>query len=144
MLLGEFHSSTDDEGRLTVPPEFRAELIEGATVTRGIERCLFVYPAAEWQKLAQKMQDRLPLTNRQGRAFKRLMFSGALACVPDQSGQICLPDKLRRYASIEDRVVVIGLVSHLEIWSLRQWQEMSAALADDGVALAEELGEFGI
>jgi MraZ protein len=118
--------------------------MEGATVTRGIERCLFVYPSAEWQKLAEKMQDRLPLTSRQARAFRRLMFSGALTCVPDQRGQIRLPDRLRQYANVKDEAVVVGLVSHLEIWSPRQWQEMSGALADDGVALAEELGEFGI
>jgi MraZ protein len=144
MLLGEFRCGTDSEGRLTVPPEFRAQLMAGATVTRGIERCLFVYPVAEWQKLAEKMKDRLPLTSRQARAFGRLLFSGAMTCAPDQRGRIRLPNGLRRYANIEDDVVMIGLVSHLEIWSPRQWDEMSAALADDGVALAEELGKFGI
>jgi MraZ protein len=144
MLLGEFHCSTDDQGRLTVPPEFLDDLMEGATVTRGIEHCLFIYPAVEWRKLAQRIQDRLPLTSRPARAFKRLMFSGALACAPDQSGQISLPERLRQYANIENEVVVVGLVSHLEVWSLRRWQEMSAALADDGAAMAEALGEFGI
>ncbi|MGD8997132.1 MAG: division/cell wall cluster transcriptional repressor MraZ [Anaerolineae bacterium] len=144
MLLGEFWCRTDAEGRLTIPPEFLSALVEGATVTRGIERCLFVYPEAEWQRLAEKMEERLPLTNRQARAFRRLMFSGALSCMPDQGGQIRLPDRLRQYAKIEDEVVVVGLVSHVEIWSRRQWQEMSAALADSGVALAEELGEFRI
>jgi MraZ protein len=90
------------------------------------------------------MQDRLPLTNRRARAFRRLIFSGALTCAPDRRGQIRLPDRLRQYANIEDEAVVVGLVSHLEIWSPRQWQEMRAALAADGVALAEALGEFGI
>ena len=110
MLLGEFHCTTDSEGRLTVPPELRAQLMEGATVTRGIERCLFVYPVAEWQKLAQKMQDRLPLTSRRARAFRRLMFSGALTCAPNQRGQIRLSERLRQYANITDEVVIVGLV----------------------------------
>jgi MraZ protein len=144
MLLGEFYCRTDGDGRLTIPPEFRAELMEGATVTRGIDRCLFVYPAAEWRKLAMKMEERLPLTSRPARAFRRLMFSAALTCVPGQRGEISLPDRLREYADIEEEVVVVGLVSHVEIWSPGQWQEMRTALADDGVALAEELGEFGI
>lgn len=144
MLLGEFHCTADDKGWLPVPPEFLAELVDGATVTRGIEQCLFVYPVAEWQRLAEKMQNRLPLTSRQARAFRRLMFSGATACEPDHRGQILLPDRLRQYANIGDEVVVVGLGSHLEIWSPRQWQEMSAALADDGAILADELGEFGI
>jgi MraZ protein len=118
--------------------------MEGATVTRGIERCLVVYPIAEWQRLAEKIQNRLPLTSRQARAFRRLMFSGALTCAPDARGRIPLPDRLRKYANIGAEVVIVGLVSHLEIWCPREWQEISAALADDGVALAEELGEFGL
>jgi MraZ protein len=144
MLLGEFRCPTDGAGRLTVPAEIRPRLMEGATVTRGIERCLFVYPVAEWQKLAEKMRDRLPLTNRQARAFTRLMFSGALTLAPDPRGRIRLPERLRQYANIEDEVVIVGLISHLEIWSPRQWQEISAALTDEGAALADQLAEFGI
>lgn len=142
MLLGEFHCSTDGEGRLTIPPEFRAELAHGATVTRGIDRCVVVYPAVEWQGLAEKIEDRLPLTSRQARAFSRLMFSGALACALDQEGQIHVPDQLREYANIENEVVVVGLFSHLEIWSPRQWQRTRAESVQDGAGLAEELGEF--
>ena len=144
MLLGEYHCPTDANGWLPLPRAFLAELAEGATVTRGIEQCLFVYPIAEWQKVAEKLQRRLPLTSRQARAFRRLMFSGAATCALDERGQIQLPEGLRRYASIGGEVVVVGLGSHLEIWSPLRWQQMSAALADDGVALAEELGRFGI
>jgi MraZ protein len=134
----------DKDGRLAVPTELLAQLRTGATVTRGIERCLLVYPTDEWHKLAEKLENALPLTSRPARAFRRLMFSGALVCVLDDSGQMRLPERLRRYASIEDEVVVVGLVSHLEIWSPGQWQELSAELAEGGVALAEELGRFGI
>ena len=144
MLLGEFLCRTDGDGRLTIPAEFQAELMVGATVTRGIERCLSVYPAAEWQRLVERMEKRLPLTSQQARAFRRLMFSAAVTCVPDQRGQIGLPERLRQYADIEDEVVVVGLVSHVEIWSAIQWQEVDAALANDGVNLAEGLLEFGI
>ena len=129
---------------MPLPEDYLAELAEGATVTRGIEPCLFVYPLAEWRRVAQTLRDRLPLTNRRARAFRRLIFSGATTCVLDRSGQIQLPEGLRRYADIGNEAVVVGLGSHLELWSPRRWEQMSAALADDGVALAEELGEFGI
>jgi MraZ protein len=144
MLIGEFRCKTDEEGRLTIPSEFRAELTDGATVTRGIDRCLVVYPAAKWQKLAEEMESQLPLTSKLARAFNRLMFSGASACATDQEGQIRLPGPLREYASIGDEVVVVGLFSHLEIWSPQRWQAMRAESLEDGVALAEELSEFGI
>ncbi|MGD2143007.1 MAG: division/cell wall cluster transcriptional repressor MraZ [Anaerolineae bacterium] len=144
MLLGEFRCAADSDGRLTIPAELRADLLEGATVTRGVERCLLVYPAAEWKKVAEKMRDCLPLTNRAARAFTRLLFSGASACTPDKRGEMPLPEALRRYADIADQAVVVGLLSHLEIWNPGRWREMRSELVQDGVALAEELGEFGI
>jgi MraZ protein len=72
------------------------------------------------------------------------MFSAALTCVPDQRGQIGLPERLRQYADIQNEAVVVGLVSHVEIWSPGQWQKVDAALANDGVNLAEGLRDFGI
>lgn len=144
MLIGEFRCRTDDGGRVTIPSEFHPELEEGATVTRGIERCLMVYPAAKWRTLAEKIEYQLPLTSELARAFNRLMFSGAAACALDQEGQIELPDPLREYAGIGEDVVIVGLFSHLEIWSPRQWQEMRSEALGDGVALAERLREFGI
>jgi MraZ protein len=144
MLLGEFHCSTDANGWLPVPSEFLSELAEGAAVTRGIEPCLSVYPLAEWRNVAEKLRERLPLTNRQARAFRRLIFSGATTCAVDRKGQIRLPEGLRRYADIGEEVVVVGLGAHLELWSPGRWREMSAAFEHDGVALADDLRDFGI
>jgi len=143
MLLGEFHCSADAEGRLTMPPAFQAELVKGVTVTRGVERCLLVYPATEWQKLAQKV-GRLPLTSQSARAFSRFLFSGAAVCAPDQSGQLSLPDQLRRYARIEDEAIVVGLLLHVEVWSPGLWRTAKSCFVEEGAALAEKLSEFGI
>jgi len=144
MLLGEFRSPADGDGRLTIPSVFRAELVEGATVTRGIEQCLLVYPAPEWEKLVEKIEERLPFTSQPARSFARFIFSGAALCAPDEGDQLLLPDQLRSYASIEDEAVVVGLLSHLEIWSPRRWQKVKSSFCKDGPALAEKLREFEI
>lgn len=144
MLLGEFRCAADSSGRLAIPAEFCAELGEGLILTRGIERCLFIYPAEEWQRLAKKMQSRLPLTNRDARAFVRLMFSGALTCIPDQQGRIPLPHHLRQYAAIEDEAIVVGLCTHLEVWSPQRWQEVRAEIIEEGTAAVERLSHLRV
>ena len=144
MLLGEFHCAADTSGRLTIPTEFCTELGGGLTLTRGIERCLFIYPTEEWRRLAEKMRCRLPLTSRDARAFARLMFSGALTCVPDQQGRIPLPDNLRQYAGIENEAIVVGLCTHLEVWSPRRWQEVRVQIVEEGVAVVESLSHLGV
>ena len=144
MLLGEFHCTADSNGKLTIPTEFSSELDQGLTVTRGIDRCLFIYPAGEWLKLVEKMQSHLSLTNRDARTFARLMFSGALACTPNQEGQIPLPNGLRQYAGIEDEAVVIGLCTHLEVWNPQRWQEVNDQTVKEGAAVAERLAHLKI
>jgi len=142
MLLGEFRCSADK--RLAIPVELSPELGEGLTITRGIDRCLFIYPAGEWRRLVEKMQRRLSLTNPDARSLARLMFSGALTCTPDQAGQIPLPNDLRCYANIEDEAVVVGLCTHLEVWSPQRWQEVDAQTTDEGAAIAERLAHLEI
>ncbi len=144
MLLGEFRCSADGEGRLIVPAAFRGELAAGATVTRGIERCLVVYPLEEWRKVAEMLRQGLPLTSQPARRFARFVFSGAVVCVPDDAGQLSLPDELLRYAGIDEEAVVVGLLSHLEIWDPGKWQRSKTSFVDEGPALAESLREFGI
>ncbi len=139
-----------------IPSAFRDDLVEGATVTRGIERCLLVYPATEWRTLAERIR-RLPLTNQSARAFNRFIFSGAAVCPCGHTGKtksakdanelpsrLPLPDQLRRYAHIEEEAIVVGLLSHLEIWSPERWRRAKSSFVEEGVALAEALSESGI
>ncbi len=140
MLLGEFRCAAGE--RLTIPAELRVRLGEQVTLTRGIERCLFIYPAQEWSSLAEKMRG-LPLTNPNARAFIRLVCSGAVDCVPDAQGCIPLPDALRRYAGIEDEAIIVGLDTHLEVWSPPRWQEITAEMEKDAASVVERLSVLG-
>jgi len=144
MLLGEFHCIADSSGKLSMPIEFTTKLDDGLTLTRGIDRCLFVYPAEEWHRLAERVQGRLPLTSAAARAFARLMFSSALACTPDDKGRIPLPNSLRQYAGIEGEAIVIGLYNHLEIWNPQRWQEVSERMVEEGARVVERLSHLEI
>jgi MraZ protein len=143
MLIGEFHKAVDSGG-LVIPPRLCAKLGDQVTLTRGIERCVLVYPAEAWQALIEKMQARLLFTRRDARAFARLMFSGAQACTPDAEGRIPLPDGLLQYAGIEGEAVLVGVGTHLELWSPRRWQEVADRMIEEGVTIAEGLRDLGV
>lgn len=128
MLLGEFHCTIDNQGALLLPEELQVALAGGITLTRGLERCLLIYPAEAWQALTATIHERLRLTQPGDRAFARLMFSGALRCVPDADGRIPLPENLRQYAAIQGETVIVGLYNHLELWNARQWAEITARM----------------
>jgi len=87
MFLGEFTHSVDAKGRLAIPAKFRLRLGEGAVVTRGLDGCLVIYPAQEWQEFAEKL-DKLPATQPDVRDYKRFIFSGATECDFDRQGRV--------------------------------------------------------
>lgn len=143
MFLGEYSHTIDSKGRLTIPARFRAELAQGMVVTRGLDRCLLVYPLPEWDKLAQRING-LPITQKDARTFTRLIYSGAIHCEPDRQGRILLPQYLREYAGIDNESVVIGLYARLEIWNPIRWQEVRKKVEEEGDIIAEQLADLGI
>ncbi|HHN94254.1 MAG TPA: transcriptional regulator MraZ [Anaerolineae bacterium] len=132
MFLGEFVHVLDDKGRLTIPAKFRAGLSDGLVITRGIDRCLVIYPLDEWNRLAAQVSA-LPLTNRSARAFRRLVFAGAHYATPenDKQGRVLIPSRLREYANLRDEVVIAGLNNYIEIWNPEAWAQEREQIEED-------------
>jgi len=143
MFLGTFGYRIDDKGRLTIPAKYRTRLAAGVMVTRGIDRCLYVYPLAEWERLAQKTRQ-LPVTKKDARAFVRLLFSEAADCVPDKQGRVLIPAYLREYANLHDEIIVAGSHDRLELWNPNAYQQDNSRLEQDVDVLAERLSGLGI
>lgn len=130
MFLGEFIHTIDQAGRLTIPAKFRDELADGLVITRGLDRCLAVYPLDEWRKLAEQVSA-LPITNRQARAFRRLVFANAADLTPDKNGRILIPPRLREFINLDGGVVVTGLNTYIELWHPGDWNQERERVEDD-------------
>jgi len=120
MFMGEYHHSIDEKGRLIIPSKFRNELGETFIVTRGIEKCLFIYPISEWDKIVAKLKS-LPFTKQDARNFTRFFLSGATIVEFDKQGRINISNPLATYANLEKECVIVGVNDRLEIWSLDSW-----------------------
>ncbi len=141
MFLGRYAHNLDAKGRLAIPARFREELAEGVVLTRGIDRCLALYPLAAWRPLAEKVAA-LPLTDADARNFRRLVFAEASDLNLDAQGRILVPPDLRRYAGLEREALVVGVDSSIEIWSPERWQEVEDSLNADGAAIAQRLASM--
>lgn len=138
MFLGEYQHVLDEKGRVALPIKFRDRLSRGAVVTRGLDSCLFVYPAEEWESLAKRLAA-LPISQANTRAFARLMLAGAMEVGVDRQGRMLLPDYLRTYASLKRNIVVAGLYNRLELWSAESWSAYRAGAEQNSVAIAEAI-----
>lgn len=142
MLLGEYKHSIDAKGRIIVPSKFREKLGETFIVTRGLDGCLFGYPAAEWVKLEEKLQE-LPMAKRDARKFTRFFYSAATECKIDKQGRINLPENLITFAALEKSCYVIGVSNRIEIWNAALWEEFTEEAEDSFEDIAEDMIDFG-
>lgn len=143
MFIGEYKHSLDQKNRIAVPSKFKAYLEEGAVVTRGLDKCLFLYPKSEWDKQAMKLST-LPLAQAKARAFARLMLAGAMDVELDNQRRIMIPEYLKEYAGINKNIVIAGLYNRLELWDEEEWKKYRNAAEANSSDIAEQLGELGI
>ena len=142
MFIGEYKHNIDEKGRIAVPAKFRKQL-KGAIITRGLDRCLFVFNKIEWQELAKKLIA-LPLAQANSRAFVRLMLVGAMEAPLDGQGRILVPEYLKQYAALKKQAVVTGLYNRIEIWDEIEWQKYKSKTEASSDDIAEKLSELGI
>ncbi len=140
MFLGEYHHSLDDKGRLTLPARWRESLGFAVVVTRGLDRCLFVFPAEEFEKIAHEL-DRLGFASADARALSRYLYGKATDVEPDKQGRIIIDRGLREFAGIDSEAVVVGVHNRIEIWNPGAYAEANAAAESDANAISERMSD---
>jgi len=142
-FIGEYTYSIDEKKRLAIPPKFRQMLGKKAVITRGLDQCLFLYPAKEWGDLAKKLSQ-LPLSQSDARGFARLMLTGAMEVNLDNLGRILVPDYLKIYGSLKKKVVIAGVYNRIEVWDEKKWSEYKKKTEKEVGDIAERLKELGV
>ena len=120
VLLGTFEPKLDDKGRVILPAKFRDELAGGIVLTRGQERCIYVFPRTTFQTLLESASS-APISSKVARDYARLLLSGGSDETPDKQNRVTIPGQLRDYAGLGRDLVVIGVGSRAEIWAADAW-----------------------
>jgi MraZ protein len=138
MFLGTHEPKLDEKGRLILPAKFREELSSGLVITKGQERCLYVFPQSEFVTITETLRQ-APVTQKAARDYSRVMFAGAHDEIPDRQGRVTIPQSLREYANLEKACVVIGANTRVEIWDSKAWNEYLADREKNFADVSEEV-----
>lgn len=141
MLVGEFQHNIDAKGRMIMPAKFRDELGEKFVITKGLDKCLFVFSQTEWEKLDQKLSEQ---SLSKGRKIQRFFYGGMTECELDKQGRVLVPQTLREYAELFKDAVVVGLAKRAEIWNKDEWEKQNAEFVEDSDDVALQMEELGI
>ncbi|MGI8881816.1 MAG: division/cell wall cluster transcriptional repressor MraZ [Jatrophihabitans sp.] len=137
MFLGTHTPRLDDKWRLALPARFRPDLAEGLVISKGQERCLFIFPMDEFTRVTAALRT-APLTQKAVRDYSRVLFASASQESPDGQGRITVPPQLREYAGLHKDCVVIGADTRVEVWDAEAWTRYLAE-REQGFADAEEV-----
>lgn len=143
MLIGEYVHTLDPKKRLSLPAKFRKEMGKSVVVTRGLDKCLFVYPIKQWEHISKKIAE-LSIGQADSRGFNRFLLSGAVETEVDSAGRVLIPDFLKDFAGLTEKVVVTGVHSRVEVWDEKAWNEYKGRIEKQADVLAEKLGEIGV
>ena len=122
MFLGTHHPALDDKGRLFLPAKFRDELAEGLVITKGQERCLYVFPAAEFAAMTERMRP-APVTSKAGPR----LHAGASSPAPRRDRRTSRAGSRSRrrcatYAGLDRDVRRHRRRHPVEIWDAAAWE----------------------
>ena len=145
MFYGEYQHGIDRKGRVILPAKFREAYkeyeIERFFLTRGLDKCIFMFTDQEWRVQEQKFKN-MSFTKQQTRSFNRMFFSGAIDVVPDKQGRFIIPPYLKEYAEIKKDTVVIGVSNRIEIWDRKIWADFHVRSRDSFEQIAENMLEL--
>lgn len=143
MFLGEHQHTLDTKGRLVLPSKYREGLTDGLVITKGQDRCLFVFPLSRWDDEVNRV-NQLPHTDRRARNYSRAFFAGAEQQELDRQGRITVPPRLREYAGLDREVTVLGVSDRIEIWDSTTWDEFRVEADEYFSEIEEALSDRGI
>jgi MraZ protein len=138
VFLGTYSPRLDDKGRLFLPAKFRDELASGLVITKGQERCLYVFPMVEFVRVTERLRD-APVTAKGVREYSRILFAGAHDEIPDRQGRVTVPTTLRGYAGLNRECSVVGANTRVEIWDATAWADYLAGAEESFSALSEDV-----
>lgn len=141
ILTGEYKNNIDDKGRVSFPSKLRGSLEDNVvTITRGVDRCLWVFPQKIWDEFLAKVMERASLFQAESRSVLRRLVAPAQEVEIDKQGRISIPQSLREYANLEKECLILGISKYLEIWSSENYEKYLEESETDFLKAAEALG----
>jgi len=146
MFQGAAMLNLDAKERLAIPARFREVLneqgVSSLVLTGHPHRCILVCPPPAWATIRDRLLRASGLEIQTAR-LKRLLVGHAREETLDANRRVLVAPELRRMASLEKAVWLVGLGDHFELWSDAGWSEQQeAAFADSDEPLPSALADL--
>lgn len=143
LLTGEYRNTLDEKGRIMFPVRLRSELSGSLLVlTRGIDRCLWLFSPEQWKILSDKVMESASLFQSQSRSVLRRLVAPAQEVEIDKAGRVTIPQSLREYAGLGKDCVILGINKYFELWDSTEYEKYLGESEGDFREATEGLGNI--
>jgi MraZ protein len=130
LLTGEYQHVIDSKSRVLISNKLRnqidaAEHGSNFYLVLGSNSILCLYPERYFKQLiaAAGAEKYAP---GEAVAFERMSFALASKVELDNQGRLLLNDSLKKRAGLKEKVTLVGVRDHIELWNSEVWEEYSS------------------
>ena len=144
MFFGESAASLDAKGRLTIPVKYREMLADTCNNQLVITynpfevSSLYIYPHQEWQRVHDSVKP-LSSFDAKHRNLQQKLIGSAFITEPDKGSRIQLPINMRQIASLEKKVILLGMGDKFELWNDEALMKSRYQIPDLSEGVSDEM-----
>ncbi len=143
VYFGEYVQMLDDKSRMRLPIKLRVLLGQNYYLFAGAEGSLIAMDSDRFDAMTAKFS-LVPMTDLKARSAISDLMASVVCPEEDNQGRFVLPAKLREYAGIEKKAVVIGACDYIEIWSEERYAQRALAQPETVTDKLKSLRDYGV
>ncbi len=127
LLTGEYQHVVDEKSRVLISNKLRNQIDSeehGSNfyLVLGANGILCLYPEKYFERLVLSVAPNTTAPDETV-AFERMSFALASKVELDGQGRLLLNENLRKRAGLKDRITLVGVRDHIELWNSENWEQ---------------------
>ena len=136
---GQHELTIDPKNRVNVPAVYRPAFANGLVLRPGVGNCVELWSEEAAEAMEAETLGGLNPFSEESRHVQRRVFSMSSSGKLDSAGRVLLSRELIGNAGLDGRCVIVGVGTHLEIWSPEGWESESTENDKQAVSLNAHL-----
>jgi len=130
LLTGEYQHVIDGKNRVLISNRLRGQIDvdeHGSNfyLVLGVNGILCLYPEKYFEQIVMAVAPKTTAPD-EAVAFERISFALTSKVELDNQGRLLLNERLRKRAGLKDRITLVGVRDHIELWNDENWEQYLA------------------
>ena len=127
LLTGEYQHVVDSKSRVLISNKLRNQIDadehgNNFYLVLGANGVLCLYPEKYFEQIVLAVAPEATAPD-EAVAFERISFALSSKVELDSQGRLLLNESLRRRAGLKERITLVGVRDHIELWNSSNWDE---------------------